>query len=174
MNNGLHEEIRSIIAPLLDSMSLTLWGMELQTGGPRSVLRIYVEGPDGVTIDECAKLSRHTGLALDVEDIMPEAYTLEVSSPGLERPFFTPGQMEAYVGKPVEAVLKEPHTEFIGRRKFGGSLTAVNGEEITLAVQTDTGCEDITIHWDDVKKAKLVHIFPDTSKEASRAKKKVK
>ena len=170
----LHEEIRTVIDPLILSMDLSLWGMETHTGGPRTVLRIYVEGPEGVTIDECAKLSRHIGLALDVEDTMPEAYTLEVSSPGLERPFFSPEQIAAYTGKPVELTLKDAHPDFVGRRKFNGIVHAVEGETITLALQADQEGETLAFHWDDVKKAKLVHIFPDTSKEASRAKNKKK
>jgi len=141
-------------------MNLTLWGLELGAG-PRLVVRIYVEGPEGVNIDQCADISRHTGLALEVEDIISGAYILEVSSPGLERPFFSAAQMAAYVGSPVVVVLREPHGEFSGRRKFPGTLQGVNGEDVTLSLPEEEGV--LTVHWNDIKKAHLVHVFPDTS-----------
>ena len=155
-----HSRILAIVEPIVESMNLTLWGLELGAG-PRLVVRIYVEGPEGVNIDQCADISRHTGLALEVEDIISGAYILEVSSPGLERPFFSAAQMAAYVGSPVVVVLREPHGEFSGRRKFPGTLQGVNGEDITLSLPEEEGV--LTVHWNDIKKAHLVHVFPDTS-----------
>ncbi|GFM32392.1 ribosome maturation factor [Desulfovibrio subterraneus] len=155
-----HSRILAIVEPIVESMNLTLWGLELGAG-PRLVVRIYVEGPEGVNIDQCADISRHTGLALEVEDIISGAYILEVSSPGLERPFFSAAQMAAYVGSPVVVVLREPHGEFSGRRKFPGTLQGVNGEDVTLSLPEEEGV--LTVHWNDIKKAHLVHVFPDTS-----------
>ena len=157
--NGLYQQIKDIIMPLVDDAELTLWGLELGSG-QRMVVRIYVEGPDGVTIDQCAKLSRHIGLTLEVEDILSDAYTLEVSSPGLERPFFTAEQVSQYVGKPVAVVLRDPIEEFPGRRKFQGEVKSVTGDTLVLALEEG----DLTVDWNDLKKAHLVHIFPDTSK----------
>ena len=157
--NGLYQQIKDIIIPLVDDAGLTLWGFELGSG-QRMVVRIYVEGEDGVTIDQCAKLSRHIGLALEVEDVLSDAYTLEVSSPGLERPFFNAEQVANYIGKPVSVVLRDPIEEFPGRRKFQGEVKSVTDDTIVLALEEG----DLTIDWNDLKKAHLVHIFPDTSK----------
>lgn len=159
--NALHSKIQTIAEPLAEDMGISLWGIELGAG-PRLVVRIYVEGPDGVTIDQCAELSRHVGLSLEVDEVISGAYVLEVSSPGLERPFFTPQQMSAYVGKPVVVVLREPSDEFSGRRKFQGNLQGVDGDTVTLLLTDTEGV--LTAHWDDIKKSHLVHVFPDTSK----------
>lgn len=153
--------IKAIVEPIIDSMDVALWGIELGAG-PRLVVRIYVEGPEGVNIDQCAEISRHAGLALEVEEVLPGAYILEVSSPGLERPFFSPAQMVPYIGKPVVIVLREPGTEFSGRRKFQGDLQGVDEETITLTLPDDEGV--LTVHWNDIKKTHLVHVFPDTGK----------
>lgn len=157
--NGLYQQIKDIIIPLVEDAELDLWGFELASGN-RMVVRIYVEGPEGVTIDQCAKLSRHIGLTLEVEDVVSDAYTLEVSSPGLERPFFNAEQVSNYIGKPVAVVLRDPIEEFPGRRKFQGEVKSVTGDIIVLALEEG----DLTIDWNDLKKAHLVHIFPDTSK----------
>jgi ribosome maturation factor RimP len=159
--NGLYQQIKDIITPLVDDAELTLWGFELGSG-PKMVVRIYVEGPEGVTIAQCAKLSRHIGLTLEVEDVLSDAYTLEVSSPGLERPFFTAEQVSHYIGKPVLVVLRDPHEDVPGRRKFQGEVKSVTDNIIVLTLPNDEG--DLTIDWEDLKKAHLVHIFPDTSK----------
>ncbi len=159
--NAKYAQIRAIVEPIVESMNISLWGLELGAG-PRLVVRIYVEGPEGVNIDQCAEISRHVGLALEVDEVLSGAYILEVSSPGLERPFFRPDQMAAYVGSPVVVVLREPNEEFSGRRKFQGNLQGIDGETITLALTDTEGA--LTVHWNDIKKTHLVHVFPDTSK----------
>ena len=81
VHNPAHAAITALALPLVEAAGLELWGVEL-LGEGRPILRVYVESPSGATIEECAKLSRQLGLALDVEDIIPSAYILEVSSPG--------------------------------------------------------------------------------------------
>lgn len=179
------ERIRRIseaAAPVAAAFGLELWGVEL-AGSTRPVARIFVDAPaagatadapagedgppPGVTVDQCAEISRMVGLALDVEELFADAWTLEVSSPGLERPFFRPGQMSAYVGREAEVLLWDPHPDFPGRRKFCGRLTAVEGDVFTLRLSAADAAADgtsVRIPWDDVRRAHLVHIFPDTSK----------
>ena len=128
--------LQGIAAPLAEAMGLTIWGIEV-LGGNRPIFRIYVEAknnPQAVTvegelnsaealnsanangtnalkgadIDQCAELSRLLGLSLDVEDIMPEPYALEISSPGLERSFFNPEQLKNYLGQTVSLQLYSP------------------------------------------------------------------
>lgn len=180
--------ITEAAAPAAAAFGLELWGVEL-AGSGRPVARVFVDAPaqdstvaaapaapaaagenalpPGVTVDQCAEISRMVGLALDVEELFADAWTLEVSSPGLERPFFRPGQMLAYVGRETEVLLWDPHPDFPGRRKFCGRLTAVEGETFTLCLSTADRAADgtpVRIQWDDVRRARLVHIFPDTSK----------
>ena len=126
----LAEVVTRLAEPLAASLKLILWGVEVLSGG--SMVRIFVESTEdgqGADIDQCAHLSRLLGLALDVEDCIPGAYTLEVSSPGLERRFFTAAQLAGAVGKQVEIVLFSPLPAFPLRRKFIGELRAAPTSE---------------------------------------------
>ena len=181
----LLRRITEAAAPAAASFGLELWGIEL-IGSGRPVARVFVDAPasaaalpaeengdrlpPGVTVDQCAEISRMVGLALDVEELFSDAWTLEVSTPGLERPFFRPEQLPPYMGREVDALLWDPHPDFPGRRKFRGELTAVEDDAFTLRLSaTDAsavapGEAHARIRWDDVRRARLVHIFPDTSK----------
>ncbi|NHZ46512.1 ribosome maturation factor RimP [Nitratidesulfovibrio liaohensis] len=189
----LRDAVAAIATPLADALGIALWGIEIIDGG-RTVLRVYVDvkpgmpapeaaapetaAPDGeatediaperVTIDQCARLSRQLGLALDVEDVVRDAYVLEVSSPGLERPFFEIAQIAPYVGRTIELTLAVPHPEWPGRRKFRADIVRVEGDTLTFLPDTaprpDEDPAPISVAWDDVKKAHLIHIFPDTTR----------
>ncbi len=185
MAKGLSKEellhrITEAAVPAAASFGLELWGIEL-AGSGRPVARIFVDAPlspggdpapsgqendellpPGVTVDQCAEISRMVGLALDVEEIFPDAWVLEVSSPGLERPFFRPEQLKPYVGRVVDLLLWDPHPDFPGRRKFRGELTGVDGDAFTLRPADEPA--EAAVRWPDVRKARLIHIFPDTSK----------
>jgi ribosome maturation factor RimP len=113
--------LTDLAAPLAASLGLELWGIELAFGG-RSLVRVFVEDEKGATIDQCAELSRLLALGLDVEDIIPGAYVLEVSSPGLERSFFTEAQLTRALGSRVEVTLQRPRSAWPGRKKFRGLL----------------------------------------------------
>lgn len=129
-SNPLVESLTRLAEPLAASLGLALWGVEVLSGG-RSVVRIFVEsleGDRGVDIDECAHLSRLLSLSLDVDDNISGAYTLEISSPGLERRFFTAAQLAAAVGRHVEVTLAAPVPAFPQRRKFQGLLCSASLE----------------------------------------------
>ncbi len=174
--------VREAAEPVAASLGLSVWGIDMTPGG-RAVVRIFVDGnaenaagegaenaQGGVTIEQCAEISRLTGLALDVEDIVPGAWVLEVSSPGFERLFFSPSQMVPYIGREIDASLADPHPDVPGRRRFRGPLRAVDGDvftvEVLLAPQAgeDLRPVPVPIHWNMVKKAHLVHIFPEVGK----------
>ena len=170
----LTHAIAELARPLATSLHLSLWGVELALGG-RSVLRVYVEGESGTSIDQCAELSRLLGLALDVEDAMPGAYVLEVSSPGLERVFFTPDQLICALGQTLEITLAAPSPEFSGRRKFRGVLTGApgSGHEAscdlagTFSLQVENPSRPgeheglLSFVFTDLKKARQVHVVPE-------------
>jgi len=181
--------IRNHLDPLARDMGLEIWGVELG-GGSRQLLRIFVETPpnaassdqegseaspdvnpaagQGVGIEQCAELSRRLGLALEVDDVFPEAWTLEVSSPGFERPFFHPGQLPPYVGREIEAVLAAPLDSWPGRKKFRGILTRVEGDTFTIALDADQRRADepetADLPWDHVRKANLVYVYVEPEK----------
>lgn len=152
----IHARLLEIITPLCQARNLVVWGVELsfEAGGKYKIVRIYLDSPTGIAIDECTAISSHLSLALDVDDFIPGAYILEVSSPGLERPFFSLEQMHAYVGQTVRIRL---HPSVEGRKNFKGRLVAITPPALTIAV-TKT---ELTIDWQDVVKANLVYEHPD-------------
>ena len=117
---------------------------------------------ESVTIGQCAHISRMIGLALEVEDTFADEWVLEVSSPGLERGFYQLSQLASYIGHPVEISLEETHPDYENRRKFRGSLESVEDSSFTLKLEAPLN-ELCSIAWDTVKKATLIHMFPDTT-----------
>ncbi|MDO9082653.1 MAG: ribosome maturation factor RimP [Humidesulfovibrio sp.] len=110
----------------------------------------------GVTIAACARVSRHLGALLDAEDAVPGAYVLEVSSPGLERRFFSPEQLSAYLGRTVDVRLSQPQD---GRRHLRGLLSEAGTDFLVV----DEDGVRTRIAWAQVKSAHLVHAFPDAA-----------
>ena len=148
----LLRRLEALVLPVVHGLGLQLWGMEYLPLGRKAMLRIYLEGEDGVTVDDCAMVSRQLGPALDVEEALPASFTLEVSSPGLERIFFRPEQLQAYLGSTVHALLKEPVE---GRKTFRGELESVEGSLLKLNENRQT----VSLQWDEIKKIHLVHAF---------------
>lgn len=116
----------------------------------------------GVSVDDCAEISRLIGLSLEVEDIFADAWILEVSSPGLERNFYEISQLCPYLGHPLDVTLNNSHPDFADRKKFHGTLKGVTAKTFTLILDNPEG-QECVINWDSVKKAHLVHIFPETT-----------
>jgi ribosome maturation factor RimP len=149
MDNDQKEDIRRLVEPIARDMGLTLWGIAYGAVGNRRLVRIFIDSERGVGVDQCAELSRHVGVVLEVEDVIPGAYVLEVSSPGLERPFFDPSQMEGYVGREVSIHLVEPVQE---RKNWRGELLSVQGSTIRLLVEG----QEVEFPWDRIRKARLI------------------
>ena len=89
---GKEERLTDLLAPTVESLGFELWGVELLSPNRRPTLRVFIESGDGVTVDNCAEVSRHLGSVLDVEDPITGEYTLEVSSPGIDRLLFKAAQ----------------------------------------------------------------------------------
>ncbi len=161
--NEIHAKILEMVTPLCQAKDIDVWGIELLfgAGGRHNIVRLYLDSAGGVGIDECTAISRHLSLTLDVEDVIPGAYTLEVSSPGLERPFFSLEQMGAYIGQTIRVRL---HTPLEGRKNFKGSLVAVTPPRFTLS--DDGG--SFELDWENVGKANLVYEHPDQAKPGKR------
>jgi len=124
-----------------------------------------------VSIDQCTRVSRHLSVVLEAEDLIPGAYTLEVSSPGLERPFFSAGQLCRYIGAEVEATLYQPVVAaFPGRKCFTGQIQSVEGARVTLLVDG----LPVAFDWDEVKRLHLLYRFLDSQDKKSGSKKETK
>jgi ribosome maturation factor RimP len=123
--------ISDLLRPTVQTLGLELWGIEHLMRGRSSLLRIYIDSDQGITIEDCERVSRQVSGILDVEDPLPGEYTLEVSSPGLDRPLFSFEQYQRFVGEVVNLRLRAP---IDGRRKFKGVLEKAEAEQITLIV----------------------------------------
>jgi ribosome maturation factor RimP len=145
-----HEEISALLAPAIAGLGLELVGIEFSTGAAGSLLRVYIDEPErGVTIDDCERASREISALLDVNDPIAGRYTLEVSSPGLERPLFTPAHFERHLGETVKVGVNLP---IDGRRRFQGLLREVDGDRIVV----DQDGKPVAIAHANIAKARLV------------------
>jgi ribosome maturation factor RimP len=123
--------LRALLQPVVEALGCELWGIELQTGGKRKLLRIYIDREEGIGVEDCERVSRQSSSVLDVEDVINGEYVLEVSSPGMDRPLYELSQYERYTGEDISLKLRFPYD---GRRNFKGRLVGVDGDEIVLVV----------------------------------------
>ena len=141
--------IAELITPTIEALGLELWGIEHGSQGKFSLLRIYIDSEEGVTIDDCERVSRQVSAILDVEDPISGEYTLEVSSPGMDRPLFTEEQFKRYLGEVANVRTRGPIN---GRRKFKGTIVEVS--DGTVVVNIDG--ENYQIPHAEIEKAALV------------------
>ena len=151
-------EITALLAPTVQSLGLELLGAEYLPSPGGAVLRLYIDipaggAPDGearmVGIEDCEAVSREVSAQMDVADPISGNYTLEVSSPGVDRPLFTPAQFERFVGEDAKVALKLPQD---GRRRLQGRIVAVAGGNIGFEVDG----QPFTVAFDNIDKARLV------------------
>ena len=125
------QQLQDMLRPTVDALGFELWGIEYLSQGKHSVLCVYIESENGINVDDCAQVSHQVGSLLDVEDAITGEYTLEVSSPGMDRLLFKLDQYPAYIGELIEIRLRSP---FEGRRKFRGVLKGIEGGDIVIQV----------------------------------------
>ena len=142
--------VSKIIQPTIKALGMVLWGVEHVQKGKYSVLRIFIDSEGGITVTDCAKLSRQISGLLDVESPISGEYTLEVSSPGLDRPLFKVDQFEKFVGDEVKVQMRVP---IEGKRRFKGVIESVSGETICLKKEEET----FKLQHSEIDKASVVY-----------------
>lgn len=142
------QQITDILQPTVAALGYTLWGVEHMARGRHSLVRVYIDSPAGITVDDCAVVSGQVGAVLDVEDPITGEYTLEVSSPGMDRLLFALAQYDAYVGEVVELRLR---SAFEGRRRFKGILKGVEGEDIVIQIDD----HEFLLPYEAIEKARV-------------------
>ncbi len=149
------DQIVALLTPTVTALGLELLGAEYLSAPGGALLRLYIDVPEAqaqersVGIEECEAVSREVSAQLDVEDPISDSYTLEVSSPGLERPLFGAAQFARFVGQAAKAALKLPQD---GRRRLQGEILRVEGGKVVFAL--DAG--EFVVEASNVEKAKLV------------------
>ncbi|HEX5359744.1 MAG TPA: ribosome maturation factor RimP [Fluviicoccus sp.] len=124
--------LTDMLSPAVTVCGYELWGIDFFPQGKRSCLRVYIDGPEGVSVDGCAKVSHQVSGILDVEDPIAGEYTLEVSSPGWDRPLFSLSQYERYIGGEIQVRLLAP---LEGRRRYKGVLQGIQGEILEILAE---------------------------------------
>jgi ribosome maturation factor RimP len=123
-------ELSKLLSPAISALGLELIGVELALSRGSGLVRVFVDAPGrAVTIDDCEAASRELSAVLDVNDPISGRYTLEVSSPGVDRPLFTPEQFSRHIGETVKIELGLP---IDNRRRFQGAIVKVEGDQITI------------------------------------------
>lgn len=146
------DQLTEMLKPAAEALGYEFLGIEYIAQGKHSILRIFIDHENGINVDDCASVSHQVSGILEVEDPIASQYTLEVSSPGLDRPLFTLEHFKQFVGNTIEM---RCHLGVDGRRKFKGELVAVEGEELILNVDN----QDYTVEFSDVDKANVVAQF---------------
>ncbi|MCK5383275.1 MAG: ribosome maturation factor RimP [Gammaproteobacteria bacterium] len=143
-------QLGDMLEPGITSMGYELVGVEFQTGGKGGgLLRIYIDSEEGISADDCQKVSYQVSGVLDVEDPIPGHYTLEISSPGLDRMLFRPKDFERFAGQLIKVRTAYP---IEGQRKFKGRLVGMQGDNVVFE-QDDM---EISLPFDQIEQARLV------------------
>ncbi len=154
---NLAEKLKEKLLPLIEEENLELVDLEFSPGGPKSLLRIYVDKPAGVTIDNCANLSRKVSDFLDMEDLVPFRYNLEVSSPGLDRPLIKKEDFIRKIGEKIRVFLKEPVE---GKLELVGEINNFHEETLYLSTKPEGvepgENEEKAVPFNKVLKAKII------------------
>jgi ribosome maturation factor RimP len=159
------DRVRALATPVVADLGLEIYDIEMVSG----VLRLSIDTPPGkpggVTLDNIALVSRLVSRELDHNDPMPGRYTLEVTSPGLERPLRTPQHFQREVNKPVSVRL---HHAVDGRRRLQGTLLRADERSIVVCLD-DTGTE-MSVAYDDIERARTVFVWGSPAEKGAKGK----
>jgi ribosome maturation factor RimP len=148
MTATLRERLIVLIEPLLGRLGYELVELEYAAGRSNAVVRLFIDRPEGISIEDCERVSREAAALLDVEDPIPTAYTLEVSSPGFDRVLRIPAHFARFVGERVFVELRAPRE---GRRRYTGTLLAADDSGITVEVDK----QKVEVPFGEIGKARL-------------------
>lgn len=148
----IQDKLNALIEPAVEAAGFELIGVEFVRAGKHSTLRVYIDHPDGITVDDCADVSYQVSSVMDVEDPISTEYNLEVSSPGMDRPLFKSAHYEAVVGQVVSLRLRIPQGN---RRNFKGEVLSVADDKLTIQVDN----EQFELVISNIEKGNLVPQF---------------
>ena len=153
---GYREQIVRLVEPIVESERMELVDVECLRGPSRWTIRIYIDKEGGITLDDCALISGEVGDLLDIQEILPGPYNLEISSPGLDRPLVKDKDFIRYEGQMIAVRVEE---KIEGKRKFTGRLIEFVENESEGSLVVEVNKKQYTIPRGMVVKAHLVHEF---------------
>ena len=157
MSTELLTTLEALVMPILTELGLELVDLEFKREGYSWFLRLFIDKPGGVTLDDCAEVSREVSAILEVEDPIEAPYRLEVSSPGIDRPLKSPADFGRFAGQLVKIktrTLLDPDARGHQRKTFVGELRGLDGALVRLR-QTDRRGGEISIPLDEIDRANL-------------------
>jgi ribosome maturation factor RimP len=157
MSTPLRERLIALTEPLLGQLGYELVDLEHVPGRSHAQVRLFIDRPEGVGIEDCERVSHEVSALFDVNDPVATAYTLEVSSPGLDRVLRTPAHFERFVGRRIWVELDAPRD---GRRRFTGTLMAADAAGVELNVDGQV----VVLPHADIGRARLVPEWPETAR----------
>ena len=146
----MQKRLDALIEATVTGLGYVLWGYEYRAHKESALLRVFIDAEQGVVVDDCSRVSLQLSAALDVEDLIPVAYILEVSSPGVDRVLFVPEHYAVYQGQKLKVRTRTP---IEGRRNFVGTLKQCDDTTITMLVE---GVEFV-IAYDVIDRGRLVY-----------------
>ena len=145
-------KMRELLEPTIEDLGYELVWIEMANQDKHKILRIYIDAPGGIQVDDCETVSRQISVLLDVEDPMNTEYFLEVSSPGLDRPLVKPDHFKQFLGDQARIIM---HTHVLGRRKFTGQM--VEADDNAVVVEMDG--ESFELPYKNMDSARLEPVF---------------
>lgn len=143
------DRLHALLEPTISGLGYELLGIDRARAGEAQLLRLYIDRPEGITLEDCERVSRQVSDVLEVEQAMRGEFTLEVSSPGVDRPLFTLDQHRRYLGEHVRLRLRNLVN---GRRRVSGRLTEVTGDALIL----DLDGAAFVVPFSDVDRSRLI------------------
>jgi ribosome maturation factor RimP len=156
--NTLSEKLELMLKPIVESMQFEFVGLEYLPMGHSALLRVYIDHEQGINVEHCADVSRQLSAVLDIEDPIAGEYTLEVSSPGIERPLFTKEHFNKFIGFQAKIVLLRADPEN-NRKKYKGQIVDVVPKEKETMILLEVDKEVYHLALNNIKKANLVAEF---------------
>ena len=146
------QQLEELLTPTVESLGCGVWGVEFLSQGKYSKLRLYISRDEGITVDDCANVSRHVSDILDVEEFSQKTYTLEVSSPGLDRILFREEHFLQSIGEQLDVRL---NYSFEGRKKFVGLLVGVEQKNAVIQIEED----EYLLPIENIQRARVIPTF---------------
>ena len=141
--------LESFLTPIVRGLGFSLWGVEYRSSQKPAQLKVFIDHEQGITIDNCSDVSQHISGVLDVEDPINVPYTLEVSSPGIDRPLMKLEHFKQFVGSTIKVRLS---WAINNRKNFLGALKSVDEDEIVMEMEG----EEVAFPFNAVKRANLI------------------
>lgn len=143
--------LENIIAPAVTALGFELVTCVLAFEGGRKIVRIYIDGPQGISVDDCARVSQQISAVLEVQTPITGQFHLEVSSPGLDRPLMTPAHYRRFLGQHIRLKL---HNALAGRKNFTGELKSISDNDGQIQILVDG--QPIELSFANIEKANLI------------------